>query len=62
MKTKRSIYFLLIIIGAVIMATGDAWIQKEYALCIGIVLLMFGIYKSSQAWNDEGKDKDKEEL
>ncbi|MCW5515879.1 hypothetical protein [Muriicola sp. Z0-33] len=53
MKTKRSIYFLLIVIGAAIMGIGDYWITKEYALSIGIVLLMFGIYKTSQLWNKE---------
>ncbi|WP_297797097.1 hypothetical protein [uncultured Eudoraea sp.] len=52
MKTNRIIYFLLIIIGATIMATGDQWIQKEYSMSIGIVLLMFGIYKSSKVWSN----------
>lgn len=51
MKTKRIIYFSLIIIGAFIMGLGDNYMQKEYALSIGIVFLMFGIYKSSQVWN-----------
>ncbi|QLG46384.1 hypothetical protein [Costertonia aggregata] len=50
MKTKRTIYFMLITIGGMVMGFGDMYIKKEYALCIGIVLLMFGIYKSSQVW------------
>lgn len=48
MKTKRIIYFTLLIVGALIMGFGDNFIKKEYALSIGIVLLMFGIYKSTQ--------------
>ncbi|MEM7381690.1 MAG: hypothetical protein AAF361_10905 [Bacteroidota bacterium] len=61
MKTKQTIYFLLIIVGAVIMATGNRWMQKEYALSLGIVLLMFGIYKSSQSWGRSGNDNNTEE-
>ncbi|HMB63096.1 MAG TPA: hypothetical protein VKN36_08490 [Eudoraea sp.] len=49
MKTKQGIYFFLIVSGAVIMGAGENWMKKEYALCIGIVLLMFGIYMSSRA-------------
>lgn len=52
MKTKRIIYFLLIISGALIMGAGENYMEKEYALCIGIVLLMFGIYKSTQVWSN----------
>jgi cadmium resistance protein CadD (predicted permease) len=52
MKTKRIIYFLLIITGALIMGVGETYMEKEYALSIGIVLLMFGIYKSTQIWSD----------
>ena len=55
MKTKRIIYFLLIILGALIMGGGENYMEKEYALCIGIVLLMFGIYKSTQIWSDQGE-------
>lgn len=61
MKTKRIIYFLLIISGALIMGTGENYIEKEYALCIGIVLLMFGIYKSTQIWSDNSEGKTTEE-
>jgi len=50
MKTNRIIYFLLIIAGAIIMATGDQLVKKEYAMCVGIILLMYGIYKSSKVW------------
>lgn len=51
MKTKRTIYFLMIVTGAILMGTGENWMRREYALSIGIVLLMLGIYKSSRAWN-----------
>lgn len=66
MKTKRIIYFLLIITGALIMGAGESYMQKEYALSIGIVLLMFGIYKSTQIWSDgsdgeAAKEKDQHE-
>lgn len=54
MKTKQGIYFFLIISGAVVMGTGENWMKKEYALCIGIVLLMFGIYMMSRAWEAGG--------
>ena len=50
MKTNRIIYFLLIIAGSIIMATGEQLVRKEYAMYIGIILLMFGIYKSSKDW------------
>ncbi|MEH6680896.1 MAG: hypothetical protein V7724_10140 [Sediminicola sp.] len=55
MKTKRIIYFLLIMLGAVAMAMGDRYVQKEYALCIGVVLLMFGIQGSISSWNIGGE-------
>jgi hypothetical protein len=60
MKTNPIIYLLLIIAGAIIMATGDQWVQKEYAMSIGIILLMFGIYKSSKFWTKtDGQNKEK---
>ncbi|MBC8768066.1 hypothetical protein H4O18_08685 [Arenibacter sp. BSSL-BM3] len=62
MKTKRTFYLVLIIVGAVIAGMGDSIIEEEYALSIGIVLLMFGLYKTTQLWSldrygDEEKDK-----
>jgi hypothetical protein len=41
----------MIVTGAILMGTGENWMRREYALSIGIVLLMLGIYKSSRAWN-----------
>lgn len=60
MKTKRIIYFTMILTGAIIMAAGENLMQKEYALCIGIVLLMFGIYKSTQIWQPPNPPNDKQ--
>lgn len=51
MKTKRSIYFICILLGASIMGFGDYFIEKELALSVGVVFLFFGIYKSSGAWS-----------
>ncbi len=53
---------MLIIVGAVIAGLGDSIMEEEYALSIGIVLLMFGLYKTTQLWSmdhygDEEKDK-----
>ena len=39
------------------MAFGEHYIEKEYALSIGIVLLMLGIYKSTRVWGN-GIDKE----
>ena len=65
MKTKRTIYFLLIILGALIIGVGESYFPKEYALSVGLVLMMFGLYKSTQVWihdkdqneEDNGKDE-----
>ena len=67
MKTKRSIYFALIVIGGIVMGTADRYFEKEYALSIGIVLLMLGIYKATQILTDSKetemeKTKDIEEI
>ncbi|MEE9364730.1 MAG: hypothetical protein V3U92_19185 [Cellulophaga sp.] len=63
MKTKRIIYFLCLVFGASVMGFGNRVVEKEYALSIGIVFLMFGIYKfttliSSKELNEEGKPND----
>ena len=63
MKTKRTFYLVLILAGAVIAGLGDFIMHEEYALSIGIVLLMFGLYKTTQLWSidqkrDEEKDKE----
>lgn len=54
---------LLILLGAGIAGLGDLVMHGEYALGIGIVLLMFGLYKTTQLWSmehygDEEKDKE----
>lgn len=64
MKTNHTIYFLLILSGALLMASADRLLRKEYAYSLGIVLLMFGIYKTSRSWNEKGvnhgEDSEKE--
>lgn len=60
MKIKQLIYFALIAIGASIMAFGKLYIVEEYALAIGIVFLMFGIYKMSTSWKNTEEDSKEE--
>ena len=56
MKIKGGIYFVLIIAGLITMFFGDQMMRKEYALAIGIVLLMFGLYKVSRSWQRDQSD------
>jgi hypothetical protein len=63
MKIKRTFYLVLILLGAGIAGLGDRVMQEEYALSIGFVLLMFGLYKTTQLWSMDqydGDSKDKE--
>ncbi|MCM4171310.1 hypothetical protein DHD32_07445 [Arenibacter sp. TNZ] len=53
MKTKRTFYLVLIIVGAAIAGLGDNVMEEEYALSLGIVLLMFGLYKTTQLWSSD---------
>ena len=66
MKTKRTIYFLLIVLGALIIGVGESYFEKEYVLSVGLIFMMFGLYKSTQVWvNDRDQNKEengKEEL
>ncbi|WP_047419676.1 hypothetical protein [Cellulophaga sp. Hel_I_12] len=50
MKTKQIIYLLFIITGALLMGFGPVYVEKEYALALGIIILMFGVYKASTSW------------
>ncbi len=62
MKIKPFIYLLLILAGALLLGWGDRLMQQEYALCLGIVLIMFGLYKTSVSWGSgEGESKIEEE-
>ncbi len=61
MKTKQIIYFLLIIFGAILMGFGNAFIRKEYALALGIIILMFGVYKTSTSWKNLEEETKEEE-
>ncbi|MCG2461948.1 hypothetical protein K8352_14405 [Flavobacteriaceae bacterium F89] len=60
MKTKRTIYFLLIVTGALIIGVGEYYFPKEYVLGIGLVLMMYGLYKSTQVWIRD-RDQNEEE-
>jgi hypothetical protein len=48
MKIKAGIYFLLIIAGVTALVAGEKFVQKEYAMSIGFILLMLGLYKTSR--------------
>ena len=61
MKAKRTFYLVLIIVGAAIAGLGDKIMEEEYALCIGIVLLMFGLYKTTQLWSSEQYREEEED-
>lgn len=65
MKIKRTIYLLLILAGAIIGGIGHWVLKEEYAMMIGIVLLMFGLYKTTQLWSgrqeDEGGENEEED-
>jgi hypothetical protein len=61
MKTKRTFYLVLTLLGAGIAGLGDHIMQEEYALSIGIVLLMFGLYKTTQLWSMEQYDGNRED-
>lgn len=56
MKTKHTFYFLLILGGALLMASGDSFFLREYSFSLGMVFLMFGGYKASQSWNHAGEN------
>ncbi|MCE2612639.1 hypothetical protein LVD13_06625 [Flavobacteriaceae bacterium D16] len=60
MKIKPFIYFLLIITGGLLIGFGGQIVLKEYAMIIGIVLIMFGIYKTSVSWGVRDKAKKEE--
>ncbi|MCM4168959.1 hypothetical protein DHD08_14830 [Arenibacter sp. H213] len=57
MKIKRTIYLVLVIIGGLIAGYGDKFMEEEFALMIGFVLLMFGLYKSTQLWSSVQLDE-----
>ena len=61
MKIKAWIYFILIITGIIILSTGKQFMPEEYALSLGFILLMFGLYKVSVSWNRRTEDEDQGE-
>lgn len=47
------------LIGVLIMSLGPNYVEKEYALALGIIFLMFGVYKTSVSYtlqNHENKE------
>ena len=61
MKIKAWIYFILIISGILILSTGKQFMPEEYALSLGFILLMFGLYKVSVSWNQGTKNEEQDE-
>ncbi len=61
MKIKPFIYLLAIIAGALLMGMGERLMRQEYAMCLGIILIMFGIYKTSVSWGNEDKETEEKE-
>ncbi|MEN8788928.1 MAG: hypothetical protein ABF293_05900 [Flavobacteriaceae bacterium] len=59
MKIKAWIYFILVLAGIAAIVGGEKILRKEYAQSIGIILLMFGLYKISRSWtHPKNKDED----
>ena len=61
MKINQAIYFTLMTVGVVLLAIGDNYIRKEYALSLGFILLMFSLYKMSLGWR-KYKSEEEEEI
>jgi hypothetical protein len=59
MKIKAGIYFVLALAGIAAIVGGEKILRKEYAQSIGIVLLMYSLYKISRSWSGPG-NKDEE--
>ncbi|MDC6352131.1 hypothetical protein PP178_11255 [Zeaxanthinibacter sp. PT1] len=57
MKIKGIINFLLIAGGASLLASGDTLVKNEYAMSLGIIILMFGVYRTSRGWNSERSEE-----
>ncbi|MCV6631392.1 MAG: hypothetical protein OIF50_16180 [Flavobacteriaceae bacterium] len=48
MKISAFIYLMLIVIGGILIGISSDYQPKEYPMSVGFVLLMFGIYKTTQ--------------
>ncbi|MBU2996602.1 hypothetical protein KO500_09155 [Cellulophaga baltica] len=57
MKIKQIIYFILIVVGTLTVVFGPRYMVKEYALAIGIVFLMFGIYSVTTTYGDKNSEE-----
>ncbi|GGW31305.1 hypothetical protein GCM10007383_15770 [Arenibacter certesii] len=47
----------MIAIGGLIAGFGNRFMGEEFALMVGFVLLMFGLYKSTQLWSSSQLDE-----
>ena len=61
MKIKAWIYFICIIAGIIMISTAGNVIPREYAYSVGIILLMFGLYKVSVSWKPKNMGGDENE-
>ena len=66
---KKTIYFILVILGVIILFYGRKTNETSsaYLSVLGLVILMFSLYKISTSWVkkdklDDEKDKSEEEL
>jgi len=58
---KQTIFTLVIFLGAMILLYGMIYDKNNlYLKIIGIILLMFGLYKSTRVWVDDNKKEDNE--
>ena len=49
MKTKRAIYYILVIAGACLLFASSAFSSREVGLAMGFILLMGGLYGLSRS-------------
>jgi disulfide bond formation protein DsbB len=59
MVTKRTIYYLMIILGGIaVFYAMDEAIKNKYLLAIGIILLMFGLYSVAKGISPKSHQQD----
>lgn len=57
---KKTMYMLIVILGAILMFSGKDLMNNisPYSNILGLVLLMFGLYKISAEWVKDKAEKD----
>ena len=61
MLNSRTFNFILILVGGLIALYADAEEQQEvYILLIGIMILMFGLYRLSRGISDKNKNTEED--